>query len=50
MGDLRVLFIGGTGVISTDEVDWSSTTQLNAQRGLRVTLGNSHASSGATGF
>jgi hypothetical protein len=41
---------GGTGVISTDEVDWSSTTQLNAQRGLRVTLGNSHASSGATGF
>jgi hypothetical protein len=41
---------GGTGVISTDEVDWNSTTQLNAQRGLRVTLGNSHASSGATGF
>jgi hypothetical protein len=41
---------GGTGVISTDEVDWKSTTQLNAQRGLRVTLGNSHASSGATGF
>jgi hypothetical protein len=41
---------GGTGVISSDEVDWNSTTQLNAQRGLRVTLGNSHASSGATGF
>jgi hypothetical protein len=41
---------GGAGVISTDEVDWNSTTQLNAQRGLRVTLRNSHASSGATGF
>src|ERR1700722_4418521 len=41
---------GGAGVISTDEVDWNSTTQLNAQRGLRVTLRNSHASAGATGF
>jgi len=41
---------GGTGVIGTDEVDWNSTTQLNAQRGLRVTLHNSHASSGAAGF
>ena len=41
---------GGTGVISTDQVDWNSTTQLNAQRGLRVTLHNSHASSGEAGF
>jgi hypothetical protein len=41
---------GGTGVISTEEVDWNSTTQLNVQRGLRVTLHNSHASSGAAGF
>jgi hypothetical protein len=41
---------GGSGVISTDQVDWNSTTQLNAQRGLRVTLHNSHASSGAAGF
>jgi len=41
---------GGGGVISTDQVDWNSTTQLNAQRGLRVTLHNSHASSGAAGF
>ena len=41
---------GGTGVIATDQVDWNSTTQLNAQRGLRVTLHNSHASSGAAGF
>jgi hypothetical protein len=41
---------GGTGVVSTDQVDWNSTTQLNAQRGLRVTLHNSHVSSAAAGF
>jgi hypothetical protein len=29
---------GGGGVISSDEVDWSTTTRVNAQRGLRVTL------------
>jgi len=40
---------GGSGVVSTDEVDWNSTTQINAQRGLRVTLHNSHASSGTAG-
>jgi hypothetical protein len=41
---------GGSGVISTNDVDWNSTTQLNAQRGLRVTLHNSHASAGTPGF
>jgi hypothetical protein len=41
---------GGTGVIGADEVDWNTTTQLNAQRGLRVTLHNSHANGGAAGF
>jgi hypothetical protein len=41
---------GGSGVISTDDVDWNSTTQLNAQRGLRVTLHNSHANTGTAGF
>jgi hypothetical protein len=29
---------GGGGVISTDEVDWTTTTRINAQRGVRVTL------------
>ena len=29
---------GGSGVISADEVDWTSTTRINAQRGVRVTL------------
>jgi hypothetical protein len=41
---------GGTGVISTDDVDWSTTTRVNAQRGVRVTLHNSHANSGTPGF
>ncbi len=29
---------GGGGVISSDEVDWSTTTRANAQRGVRMTL------------
>ena len=29
---------GGSGVISTDEVDWATTTRINAQRGVRLTL------------
>jgi len=41
---------GGSGVISTSDVDWNSTTQLNAQRGIRVTLHNSHANAGTAGF
>jgi len=41
---------GGTGVISSDDVDWSTTTRLNEQRGVRVTLHNSHASVGTAGF
>jgi hypothetical protein len=33
---------GGSGVINADEVDWSSTTRLNAKRGVRVTLHGGH--------
>jgi hypothetical protein len=29
---------GGSGVISTDDIDWSTTTRMNSQRGVRVTL------------
>ena len=29
---------GGSGVISADAVDWTTTTRINAQRGVRVTL------------
>lgn len=35
---------GGSGVISTDDVDWITTTKLNNQRGVRVTLHGGHAS------
>jgi hypothetical protein len=41
---------GGTGVVSTDEVDWTTTTRLNSQRGIRVTLRGGHTSPGVTGF
>jgi hypothetical protein len=41
---------GGSGVISTDDVDWTTTTRVNAKRGVRVTLHGSHATSGTPGF
>jgi len=41
---------GGNGVISTDEVDWTTTTRVNSQRGVRVTLRGGHPSAGAAGF
>jgi hypothetical protein len=41
---------GGNGVISTDEVDWTTTTQLNGQRGVRVMLRPGHPSAAVTGF
>jgi hypothetical protein len=40
---------GGAGVISTDEVDWSTTTRLNSERGVRVTLRGGHPVQGAPG-
>jgi hypothetical protein len=41
---------GGTGVISANDIDWPTTTRLNDQRGVRVTLHNSHANAGSAGF
>jgi hypothetical protein len=41
---------GGNGVISTDEVDWSTTTRVNSQRGVRVMLRGGHPSAGVAGF
>ncbi|MGA2981773.1 MAG: hypothetical protein ABSD76_19430 [Terriglobales bacterium] len=40
---------GGNGVISTDEVDWTTTTRMNSQRGVRTMLRGGHPS-GAAGF
>jgi hypothetical protein len=44
------LATGGSGVISTDDIDWSTTTRLNAQRGVRVTLHNRRQGQGAPGM
>jgi len=41
---------GGTGVISTDDVDWSTTTRVNSQRGVRVTLHSKHLNQGIPGM
>jgi hypothetical protein len=41
---------GGSGVISADEVDWTTTTQVNSQRGVRMTLRGGHPNPGVTGF
>jgi hypothetical protein len=41
---------GGNGVISADEVDWTTTTRVNSQRGVRMTLRGGHPNPGASGF
>jgi hypothetical protein len=41
---------GGNGVISTDEVDWTTTTQVNLQRGVRVSLPGGHSSTAVPGL
>ena len=41
---------GGNGVISTDEVDWSTTTRVNNQRGVRVMLRGGHPNAGMAGL
>jgi hypothetical protein len=41
---------GGSGVISTNDVDWTTTTRVNAQRGVRLTLHAAHATNDAPGF
>ncbi len=41
---------GGSGVVSTDEVDWTTTTQVNLQRGVRVLLPGGHSNTTTAGF
>ncbi len=41
---------GGTGVISTDDIDWSTTTKVNNKRGVRLTLHGGHAVQSAPGM
>jgi hypothetical protein len=41
---------GGGGVISSEEVDWSTTTRLNNQRGVRMTLHGGHPHAETSGL
>ncbi len=41
---------GGSGVIGTDEVDWTTTAQVNQQRGVRVLLPSGRLNMGTPGF
>ncbi|MFY9790371.1 MAG: hypothetical protein WAJ99_04265, partial [Candidatus Sulfotelmatobacter sp.] len=41
---------GGSGVISTDDIDWTTTTRVNAQRGVRVTLHSKRQTQGIPGM
>ncbi|HKV80797.1 MAG TPA: hypothetical protein VJP02_21790, partial [Candidatus Sulfotelmatobacter sp.] len=41
---------GGSGVIGSDDVDWTTTTKLNNQRGVRLTLHTGHQNQGTPGF
>jgi len=44
------LATGGGGVVSAEEVDWSTTTRVNAQRGVRMTLHSGHVVAETPGF
>lgn len=44
------LVSGGTGVISTDDIDWPTTTRINSQRGVRLSLHSGHATQGTPGL
>ena len=46
----RGFFTNQTGVIRSDQVDWSTTTRFNAERGVRVTLGSGRPKSEEPGL
>jgi hypothetical protein len=41
---------GGGGVVNTDDVDWTTTTRVNNQRGVRMTLHGGHVNLETPGF
>ena len=41
---------GGGGVVSTDDVDWTTTTRVNNQRGVHMTLHGGHVNTEAPGL
>lgn len=44
------LATGGGGVLSTDDVDWTTTTRVNNQRGVHMTLHGGHIGADSAGF
>ncbi len=44
------LVSGGGGVISTDEIDWPTTTRVNAKRGVRLSLHAGLVNSASSGM
>jgi hypothetical protein len=41
---------GGSGVVLMDDVDWTTTTRVNMQRGVRMTLHGGHITTESAGF
>jgi hypothetical protein len=41
---------GGSGVLSADDVDWSTTTRVNNKRGVHLRLHAGHSSTGTPGM
>ena len=41
---------GGSGVITSDDVDWATTTRLNNQRGVHMTLHSGHMNQSTPGM
>lgn len=41
---------GGGGVISAEDIDWTTTTRVNNKRGVHMTLHGGHAPEGAPGM
>jgi len=41
---------GGGGVLSADDVDWTTTTRVNSQHGVRMTLHGGHVNPESAGF
>jgi hypothetical protein len=41
---------GGGGVLSVDDVDWTTTSRVNTQRGVHMTLHGGHLSAGMPGL
>ena len=41
---------GGGGVVNMDDVDWTTTTRVNSQRGVRMTLHGGHVNTETQSF